>query len=90
MKLLFNLEGMEGKCIRARRVGYPQSLPPAEQVATISEFLQRAGHGRGRERQQSTGPRRNRCRHCRGKGIPAKIAGSYPGHLQRQATGGTT
>jgi hypothetical protein len=41
MKLLFNLEGMEGKCIRARRVGYPQSLPPAEQVATISEFLQR-------------------------------------------------
>jgi len=44
MKLLFNLEVVQGKRVRARPGDYLQSLPPAEQVTVVSEFLQWAGH----------------------------------------------
>ena len=44
MKLLFNLEVVEGKRIRARPSDYLQSLPPAEQITAVSEFLQWAEH----------------------------------------------
>jgi hypothetical protein len=44
MKLLFNLEVVEGKRIRARPSDYLQSLPPADQATAVSEFLQWAEH----------------------------------------------
>jgi hypothetical protein len=44
MKLLFNLEVVEGKRIRARPGTYLQSLEPAEQLAAVREFLAWAEH----------------------------------------------
>jgi hypothetical protein len=40
MKLLFNLEVTEGNRIRARASDYLRSLPPAGQIAAVTEFLQ--------------------------------------------------
>ena len=39
MKLLFNLEVIEGKRIRARPSDYLNSLGPQEQLAAVREFL---------------------------------------------------
>ncbi|HYQ70484.1 MAG TPA: hypothetical protein VET88_01000 [Gammaproteobacteria bacterium] len=47
MKLLFNLEVVEGKRIRARPSDYLQSLPHAGQLAAVTEFLQWAEHEAG-------------------------------------------
>jgi hypothetical protein len=40
MELLFNLEVVEGSRIRARPSAYLRSLPPAEQVTAVTEFLE--------------------------------------------------
>lgn len=39
MKLLFNMEVIEGNRVRARPSEYLQSLSPDEQQAAVSEFL---------------------------------------------------
>ena len=39
MKLLFNLDIVDGNRIRARPSAYLQSLPPDEQRAAVTEFL---------------------------------------------------
>lgn len=39
MKLLFNMDVIEGNRVRARPSEYLQSLPPGEQVAAVTEFL---------------------------------------------------
>ena len=40
MKLLFNLEVIEGNRVRARPSDYLKSLPADEQIAAVEEFLQ--------------------------------------------------
>jgi hypothetical protein len=40
MKLLFNLEVVAGNRVRARPSDYLRSLPHAEQLAAVREFLQ--------------------------------------------------
>lgn len=40
MKLLFNLDVVEGNRVRARPSAYLQSLPAEEQLAAVTEFLQ--------------------------------------------------
>ena len=40
MKLLFNLEVIEGNRVKARPSDYLQSLSPDEQLAAVTEFLQ--------------------------------------------------
>jgi hypothetical protein len=39
MKLLFNLDVIEGKRVRARPSDYLKSLPLGEQIAAVTEFL---------------------------------------------------
>ena len=40
MKLLFNLDVIEGNRVRARPSDYLKSLPPEQQIAAVEEFLQ--------------------------------------------------
>jgi hypothetical protein len=40
MKLLFNLEVIEGKRIKAQPSTYLKSLPRSRQIAEVSEFLE--------------------------------------------------
>ena len=40
MKLLFNLDVLEGNRVRARPSDYLKSLPPEQQIAAVREFLQ--------------------------------------------------
>jgi hypothetical protein len=44
MKLLFNLDVIEGKRVRARPSDYLKSLPVARQIEAVTEFLNRAGN----------------------------------------------
>jgi hypothetical protein len=44
VKLLFNLEVIEGKRIRARPSDWLNSLAPQEQLAAVTEFLAWAEH----------------------------------------------
>lgn len=40
MKLLFNLDVIEGNRVRARPSDYLKSLPAVQQIAAVEEFLQ--------------------------------------------------
>ena len=83
MKLLFNLDVVEGNKLKARPGDYLQALPAKQQITEVEAFLQWAEDA-AKKRPGPTGTGRGRDWRCHCKGISRRHAKRSSTHLYRR------